>query len=82
MKYLVENEVIPKVVREYKRPYIIHKTILTYGQAKVWFQDWSGASLPEFLKLSGICCESWKVRLRISARGINKELAEIVLKNT
>jgi nicotinamide-nucleotide amidase len=33
MKYLVENEIIPKVVKEYERPYIIHKTI-TYGQAK------------------------------------------------
>jgi nicotinamide-nucleotide amidase len=31
MKYLVENEIIPKVVKEYERPYI-HKTILTYGQ--------------------------------------------------
>jgi nicotinamide-nucleotide amidase len=30
MKYLVEEE-IPKVVKEYERPYIIHKTILTYG---------------------------------------------------
>jgi hypothetical protein len=36
MKYLVENEIIPKVVKEYERPYIIHKTILTYGQG------WSG----------------------------------------
>ena len=24
MKYLIENEIIPKVVKEYKRPYIIH----------------------------------------------------------
>src|SRR6187402_1818582 len=30
MKYLIENEIIPKVVRDYKRPYILHKTILTY----------------------------------------------------
>jgi nicotinamide-nucleotide amidase len=34
MKYLVENEIIPKVVKEYERPYIIHKTILTYGQGE------------------------------------------------
>jgi nicotinamide-nucleotide amidase len=35
MKYLVENEIIPKVVKEYERPYIIHKTILTYGQGEL-----------------------------------------------
>lgn len=34
MKYLVENEIIPKVVREYKRPYILHKTIMTYGRGE------------------------------------------------
>jgi nicotinamide-nucleotide amidase len=38
MKYLVENEIIPKVVKEYERPYIIHKTIY-FGQAKAWFQS-------------------------------------------
>ena len=29
MKYIVENEIIPKIVKEYKRPYILHKTIMT-----------------------------------------------------
>jgi nicotinamide-nucleotide amidase len=32
MKYLVEHEIIPKVVREYASP--IHRTILTYGQGE------------------------------------------------
>src|SRR5436189_2708092 len=44
MKYLVEEEIIPKIVREYKRPYIIHKTILTYGQGESMvaerIEDW------------------------------------------
>jgi nicotinamide-nucleotide amidase len=39
MKYLVENEIIPKVVKEYERPYIIHKTILTYGQGESFRAD-------------------------------------------
>jgi nicotinamide-nucleotide amidase len=82
MKYLVENEVIPKVVREYKRPYIIHKTILTYGQGESMVSErievWEN-SLPEFLKLAYLPSPG-KVRLRISARGINKELLEIALK--
>jgi nicotinamide-nucleotide amidase len=50
MKYLVENEIIPKVVKEYERPYIIHKTILTYGQGESDFrriEAWEN-SLPQF----------------------------------
>lgn len=35
MQHLIENGVVPKVIEEYKRPFIIHKTILTYGQGKV-----------------------------------------------
>ena len=34
MKYILENGIIPKIVKEYQRPYIIHKTILTYGQGE------------------------------------------------
>ncbi|MFT4973110.1 MAG: nicotinamide-nucleotide amidase, partial [Saprospiraceae bacterium] len=82
MKYLVENEIIPKLVKEYKRPYIIHKTILTYGQGESLVSErievWEN-SLPEFLKLAYLP-SSGKVRLRISARGTNKELLEIALK--
>jgi nicotinamide-nucleotide amidase len=83
MKYLVENEIIPKVVKEYKRPYIIHKTILTYGQGESLvserIEEWEN-SLPEFLKLAYLPSPG-KVRLRISARGTNKELLEIALKD-
>jgi nicotinamide-nucleotide amidase len=82
MKYLVENEVIPKLVREYRRPYIIHKTILTYGQGESLISErievWEN-SLPEFLKLAYLPSPG-KVRLRISARGTNKELLEIAIK--
>jgi nicotinamide-nucleotide amidase len=82
MKYLVENEIIPKIVKEYKRPYIIHKTILTYGQGESLVSErievWEN-SLPVFLKLAYLPSPG-KVRLRISARGTNKELLEIALK--
>jgi nicotinamide-nucleotide amidase len=81
MKYLVENEIIPKVVKEYKRPYIIHKTILTYGQGESLvserIEDWEN-SLPDFLKLAYLPSPG-KVRLRISARGTNKEVLEFAL---
>ncbi|MDD5152225.1 MAG: CinA family nicotinamide mononucleotide deamidase-related protein, partial [Flavobacterium sp.] len=78
MKYLIENEIIPKVVREYKRPYIIHKTILTYGQGESMvaerIENWEN-NLPEFIKLAYLP-NPGSVRLRLSARGTNKELLE------
>ncbi|WP_395065317.1 CinA family nicotinamide mononucleotide deamidase-related protein [Flavobacterium sp.] len=78
MKYLVENEILPKVVREYKRPYILHKTILTYGQGESLvaerIEDWEN-NLPEFIKLAYLPAPG-RVRLRLSARGTNKEILE------
>lgn len=78
MKYLVENEIIPKVVREYNRPYIIHKTILTYGQGESLvaerIEDWEN-NLPKFIKLAYLPAPG-RVRLRLSARGTDKEILE------
>ena len=76
MKYLVENEIIPKVVQEYKRPYIIHKTILTYGQGESviaeQIENWEN-NLPSFIKLAYLPSLG-KVRLRLTARGENEEI--------
>jgi nicotinamide-nucleotide amidase len=78
MKYLIENEVIPKVVHEYKRPYIIHKTILTYGQGESLvaerIENWEN-NLPEYLKLAYLPSFG-KLRLRLSARGTDKAFLE------
>ncbi|PJJ07087.1 nicotinamide-nucleotide amidase [Flavobacterium sp. 1] len=78
MKYLVENEIIPKVIRDYHRPYIIHKTILTYGRGESavaeQIEDWEN-NLPEFIKLAYLPAPG-RVRLRLSARGTDKELIE------
>ncbi|UPZ15680.1 CinA family nicotinamide mononucleotide deamidase-related protein [Flavobacterium humidisoli] len=78
MKYLVEEEIIPKIVREYKRPYIIHKTILTYGQGESLvaerIEQWEN-NLPEFIKLAYLP-NPGRVRLRLTARGTNKEELE------
>lgn len=77
-KYLVENEIIPKIVLEYKRPYIIHKTILTYGQGESLvaerIEEWEN-NLPEFIKLAYLPAPG-KVRLRLSGRGTDKEKLE------
>ena len=78
MKYLVENEIIPKIVNEYKRPYILHKTIMTYGEGESRIaekiESWEN-NLPDFIKLAYLPSPG-KVRLRLTARGENKELLE------
>ncbi|WP_281228407.1 CinA family nicotinamide mononucleotide deamidase-related protein [Flavobacterium aquiphilum] len=78
MKYLVENEVIPKIVQDYKRPYILHKTILTYGRGESavaeQLEEWED-NLPEFIKLAYLPSYG-RVNLRLSARGINRDLLE------
>ncbi|PRZ23957.1 CinA family nicotinamide mononucleotide deamidase-related protein [Flavobacterium granuli] len=75
MKYLVENEIVPRVVKEYKRPFIVHKTILTYGQGESLvaerIEDWEN-NLPDFIKLAYLPSPG-RVRLRLSARGDNKQ---------
>jgi nicotinamide-nucleotide amidase len=78
MKYLVENEIIPKIVREYQRPYILHKTILTYGQGESMvaerIENWEN-DLPDFIKLAYLPGLG-RVRLRLSGRGTDKNLLE------
>jgi nicotinamide-nucleotide amidase len=74
MKYLIEHEVIPKLVKEYNRPFIIHKTLLTYGQGESLIAEriekWEN-NLPQFIKLAYLPSPG-RVRLRLTARGDNK----------
>lgn len=78
MKAIVENELIPKIVQTYKRPYIIHKTILTYGQGESIVAErieaWED-NLPSFVKLAYLPSPG-RVRLRLSARGNDHELLQ------
>jgi len=89
MKGIMSEEVIPKIVKEYQRPYIIHQTILTYGQGESLvaerIEDWEN-NLPNFIKLAYLPSPG-KVRLRLSARGTDKitlenALAENIVKLT
>jgi nicotinamide-nucleotide amidase len=78
MKYIVENEIVPKIVKEYDRPYIIHKTIMTYGQGESLvaerIENWEN-NLPNFVKLAYLPAPG-RVRLRLTARGTNKDLLQ------
>jgi len=80
MKNILELEIVPKIIKEYKRPFIIHQTVLTYGQGESLvaerIEDWEN-NLPAFIKLAYLPSPG-RVRLRLSARGINED----VLKST
>ena len=81
MKGIVNEELIPKIVAEYKRPYIVHKTILTYGLGESLvaerIEDWEN-NLPEFIKLAYLPSPG-RVRLRMTARGENQEVLETAI---
>ncbi|TVZ55363.1 competence/damage-inducible protein cinA [Lutibacter sp. Hel_I_33_5] len=81
MKGLMTAKVLPKIQQQFKLPFIIHKTVMTYGQGESTIaeriEDFEN-SLPDFIKLAYLPNFS-KVRLRLSARGDNKELLEVTL---
>jgi len=78
MKGLMKNEVLPKLQERFDRPFIIHKTVLTYGMGESAIaekiEDWEN-NLPSFIKLAYLP-NLGKVRLRLSARGEDNVLLE------
>lgn len=82
MKYLIDNEVIPNLVQKYERPYIVHQTIMTYGRGESMIaeqiEEWEN-NLPNFIKLAYLPSPG-KVRLRLTARGLNEELLKNEIK--
>lgn len=76
MKNLVTSAVLPKIIEEYKRPHIVHKTILTYGMGESAIaeklEDWED-NLPSFIKFAYLP-NIGSVRLRLSAKGTDKEV--------
>ncbi|MCZ8228391.1 CinA family nicotinamide mononucleotide deamidase-related protein [Flavobacterium sp.] len=81
MKYLVDYQLVPKLVVEYERPFIIHKTVLTYGQGESLvaerIEDWEN-DLPSFIKLAYLPAPG-RVRLRLTAKGKDKQVLETEL---
>ncbi|PKP44370.1 MAG: competence/damage-inducible protein A [Bacteroidetes bacterium HGW-Bacteroidetes-13] len=71
MKALIANEVVPRLLTHFKRPFIVHKTVLTYGLGESVIAeriaDWED-HLPAFIKLAYLP-NLGKVRLRLSAKG-------------
>lgn len=76
MKYIVNEEIIPALVQRFERPYILHKTIMTYGKGESLLaeeiEDWEN-NLPSFVKLAYLPSPG-RVRLRLTARGKNEQI--------
>lgn len=74
MKHLLEHEVLPRVIKRFNRPFIYHKTLLTYGLGESTIAeriaDWEDA-LPQNIKLAYLPSLG-KVRLRLSSTGLDE----------
>ena len=75
MKYLIDHEVVPLLIQKFKRPYIVHRTIMTYGRGESLIaeqiESWED-NLPHNIKLAYLPAPG-RVRLRLTARGENEE---------
>lgn len=81
MKYLVDHEIVPYLVAKFDRPYIVHKTLMTYGRGESLIaeqiESWEN-NLPSFVKLAYLPSPG-KVRLRLTARGSDEELLQATI---
>ncbi|MDO7542051.1 MAG: competence/damage-inducible protein A [Flavobacteriaceae bacterium] len=76
MKALISNEVIPALQKHYTRPFIVHKTLLTYGLGESVIAErielWEN-ELPKDIKLAYLP-NLGRVRLRLSGKGTDENL--------
>lgn len=83
MKHLIDNEVVPRLITAYERPYIIHKTIMTYGQGESLvaerIESWED-NLPPFIKLAYLPSPG-KVRLRLTGRGDDEAALNLAIEH-
>ncbi|QVY65516.1 competence/damage-inducible protein A [Polaribacter sp. Q13] len=78
MKGLITHKVLPKIQKQFKLPFIIHKTIMTYGAGESSIAERIEEfenNLPSYIKLAYLPSFG-KVRLRLSAKGEDKEILE------
>ncbi len=78
MQPMVTNEVIPRLQKKYKLPFIYHKTIMTHGMPESKLAERIKDienNLPEHIKLAYLP-QPGIVRLRLSATGPDKKALE------
>lgn len=79
MKSLISDAVIPRLMDQFKFPYIKHKTFLTYGMGESAIAErieTFEAGLPDFIKLAYLPSLG-RVRLRLSAKALDKTIVEV-----
>ncbi|WP_407557785.1 competence/damage-inducible protein A [Winogradskyella sp. 4-2091] len=83
MKALITEQVLPKLRAQFKFPYILHKTILTYGKGESALaeeiSDWED-NLPSYIKLAYLPSLG-RVRLRLSGKYDDKKALEKEIQN-
>lgn len=83
MKAILIEEVIPRFVEKYKRPYILHKTVLTYGVGESnlakKIEKWE-SKLPVNARLAYLPSPG-QVRLRLTFRGKNRPELQTAMAN-
>jgi nicotinamide-nucleotide amidase len=83
MKNLLIKEVVPKLMEFYERPYIIHKTLVTYGLGESAIaqkiEKWEEA-LPSFVRLAYLP-NLGRVRLRLTAKGTDYDKLAIAIES-
>lgn len=75
MKNILKREMIPRLSKRFKRPYILQKTVLCYGAGESRIAQRIGAwedALPSCMKLAYLP-QPGKVRLRVMIRGNNQQ---------
>lgn len=81
MKGLITSQVLPRIISKFKRPHILHKTIMTYGLGESAIaekiEDWEN-NLPSTIKLAYLPSLG-RVRLRLSTKGFNKKELQIMI---
>lgn len=75
MRYLMENEVLPRLKKKFKLPVIVHKTIMTQGVGESYIADEIEDiedGLPNYIKLAYLPSPGL-VKLRLSGKGEDAE---------
>lgn len=82
MKGIVDHHLVPKLVAEFQRPFILHQTLMTYGEGESVIaqkiEAWEN-QLPAFIKLAYLPSPG-RVRLRLTARGRDESLLKQTMK--
>jgi len=83
MKAMLKEQLLTKIKERFNRPFIIHKTLVTYGPGESAIAEHIEEfekSLPDEIKLAYLP-NLGKVRLRLTAKGSDQDQLELLIEN-